>query len=524
MKRKITALIIALTLVLSLSACGDKTPVSTDTTETASVAKTEEIKETKEIKEETEEDLAQKEIEKVQSALGEMPYYGNTSNCKMTAEQATAFAQLIADGLAGDFSFRGGYDEGLFDILSWGEPFQVFDFDMRSPVEVNRFNVMLGDFSGDGVPYLYVYSSVGDDYSQSYEIYGWEDNTAKLVFDTDKEKSGRESFDLYEDENEQSGLKMDYVTYCPPQIYYQITTYAFADGAIKTVRERTEELNIEDNLWHIIENGTESVYTEEEYNALMGAHNHTLPYTCFYDMTPCTLEEMVNYLNAYASAMSDGQSVPVEIKKSEFIKHDGTGISTKGEIPQWKIDNLEILRQYIIGERLIASGNADSTSYLIGGIQERFHFGLADVNNDGIQELLLSYGGSTQIHFPPSYNCLMNVCGIDNVNGTYMVSEGSVSMIIDLYTYDGTSFSVVSSLRGDYDSDWKAVDVTLTENETTRELSTEEFEAVMNDWNNRHTDVSKWADTHLDIENIENTFHVKINVQNSGEWLVTDGK
>ena len=31
-------------------------------------------------------------------------------------------------------------------------------------------------------------------------------------------------------------------------------------------------------------------------------------------------------LNAYASVMSDGQSVPVEIKKVDIVKHDGTGI------------------------------------------------------------------------------------------------------------------------------------------------------------------------------------------------------
>ena len=77
----------------------------------------------------------------------------------MTAEQAAAFAQIIADGLAGDFSFRGGYSNYDYDILTWSEPFQVFAFDMEQPAEIDRFHVMLGDFAGDGVPYLYLYGS-----------------------------------------------------------------------------------------------------------------------------------------------------------------------------------------------------------------------------------------------------------------------------------------------------------------------------------------------------------------------------
>ena len=32
------------------------------------------------------------------------------------------------------------------------------------------------------------------------------------------------------------------------------------------------------------------------------------------------------------------------------------------------------------------------------------------------------------------------------------------------------------------------------------------------------------GNTHLDIENIENTFQVKIDVQSSGEWLVTSAE
>ena len=183
----------ALTLAVSLSACGDKTPVSTEATDIESVEETVETTEAEVTEEstpeETEDDTAKKEMEKLQSAIGAMPYYGDTANCKMTAEQATAYAQLIADGLAGDFSFRGGYDENDVDILTWGQPFQAYDIDMGKKVEVDRFNIMLGDFAGDGVPYLYLYSTNNRVDNQSYEIYGWADNTVKLVHDTDEDKN-----------------------------------------------------------------------------------------------------------------------------------------------------------------------------------------------------------------------------------------------------------------------------------------------------------------------------------------------
>lgn len=93
-----------------------------------------------------------------------------------------------------------------------------------------------------------------------------------------------------------------------------------------------------------------------------------------------------------------------------------------------------------------------------GGIVENFYFGLEDINNDSVQELMLSYKdsadakGDVQIHFPPTYDCLANIYGIDSTSGTYLVSEGSVCVIENLYVYDGTSFSVESSITGDWDT------------------------------------------------------------------------
>ncbi len=497
-------------------------------------------KERREEVEETEGDPAQKQIKKIQSALGGMPYYGDKANCKMTAEQATAFAQLIADGLAGDFGFRGGYDE-RFDITSWNDTFRIYTSDLNDPNEVDRFNVMLGDFSYDGIPYLYVYSSsfIKNHGHPSFEIYGWKDNTAKLVADTHSGTStiAWEIYNLYEDENNQ--IKLLFET------GYGIgegrTLYFFSEGTMK--ESYAQQAFFQDGLWHVTENGVETgAYTEQEYytghevlmmdaEELKKNHTHILPYTCFYDMQPCTLEEMVNYLNAYALAMSDGQAVPVEIKKPDTVKHEGTGIITKGEVPQGKVDSLEILRQYMNGEKTIGVADSSIFAYtdidVTPGEPEAFYFGFTDLNQDGNQELLVSYkadyGSNTDVFLPSlSKDALtyLSLQGMNQEEGTYLMLIGSVTTGAYLYVYDGTAFSQISSLDGDDTAD--EFRGSLTQNGETRELSKDEFYAIYKNWNDKHTDLG--ANTHLDIENIENTFHVKIDVQNSGEWLVTDAE
>ena len=545
MKRKTTALMMALTLSVSLSACGDKTAVSTERTEIESVEETVETTEATEEAAVTEEESTpepEPEItaeEKLQSAIGEMPYYGDTANCKMTAEQATAYAQLIADGLAGDFSFRDGYNKDDVDILTWGQPFQAYDIDMGKKVEVDRFNVMLTDFAGDGVPYLYIYSSTNED---SYEIYGWTDNIVNLVVEADARPRGSVYY-IYEDENDYGKIKLTFEEFwsMSGETIFSFDTYSFANGAteIEAFR-RTEELQ-GDNSWHIIENDVEiEVYTDDEYYAMREereqekTHNHTLPYTCFYDMTPCTLEEMVDYLNAYASAMSDGQSVPVEIKKVDIVKHDGTGITTKGEVPQEKVNSLEILRQYMNGEKYIGIGDSVAFTYIDSyygtGKPEGFYFGITDLNNDDNQELLVSYkndsDSNTYVFLPSSSkDALMYQAfqGMNKTDGTYLmrIGDSDTGISVYLYVYDGTKFLEISKLSGNME--WgEYYGGTITENGVTREIGEEEFNVIYNDWNNTYTDFG--VNTHLDIENIENTFQVKIDVQSSGEWLVTSAE
>lgn len=531
MKRKTVALMTALLLVANLSACGDKASVLSDESDMTSIDETEEIEEeTEEIKEETipeeaEEDIAQKEMERVQSALGEIPYYGDISKCKMSAEQATAYAQLIADGLAGDFSFRGGYDENI-DIMTWDDSFQVYGWsNIPDPYETDRKNVILADFARDGIPYLYLFSSQEE---TSFEIYGWADGEGKLAASV--ELAPKEEYYLYEDEDDESKVKLTYAGL--GGAVHDFVVYSFYNGT--TEEDSIWGAEYEIDGWHIFENEIEkSVYAEEEYQKLWEkTHTHTLPYTCLYDMEPCTLEEMVDYLNAYATVMSDGQSVPVEIVKTEIVRHEGTGLITKGEVPQWKIDNLEILRQYMSGEKYI--GVADASIYVYTdndydiGRPEAFYFSITDLNNDGNQELLVSYkdeyGSDTDVFLPSSSKdalTYLSLQGIDKTNGTYIMFVGSVSTNAYLYIYDGTTFSEISSLSAD-DIGGEYNSGTITENGETRDLSEEEFYSIYNDWKSRHTDLG--ANIHLDIENIESAFQVKINTQNSGEWFITDGE
>ena len=531
----------ALTLVFSLSACGDKTASQAEIPDTTSVEETAETTEEAEVteeestkKEETIPEITQEE--KVQSALGEMPYYGDTANCKMTAEQATAFAQLIADGLAGDFSFRGGYDENtISDIISWNEPFHINQVDAYiNEYETNRSNVIVGDFSGEGIPYLYIFSNTEP---SSFEVYGWNNNKTALV--CSEEKYLRENSSLSEQNDGTIKVVKEYFNtevQCGDEYWWAATLwneYDFTEGSLKQIYERAlakpDPLD-SSGMFYIVENGEQTgEVADEEYEAYIEkeTHQHTLAYTCFYDMTPCTLEEMVNYLNAYATAMSDGQSVPVEIKKVDIVKHDGTGIITKGEVSQEKVNSLEILRQYINDERTLPIGDDYGTSYGYEG--EKFYFGLNDLNNDGKQELLLSYkdGNWNSTTVDLGSESMANIKGVNQSDRTYLgkISNDGYS-ITSLYFYDGTTFSVKELYGSWSEGGEEYYGGTLTENGTTREIGEEEFNRISNDWESKHIDehTDFGANTHLDIENIENTFQVKIDVQSSGEWLVTSAE
>lgn len=535
--------------LLVLSACGAKEAESAGTETRERVKErvkegTKESEETQEetqetVKETTEEDAKQEQLARIQSVLGDMPYYGDTSKCQMSMRQATAYAQLIADGLAGDFGFRGGYNERV-DIVSWSQPFQVFDYDIGGPVEVNRFNVMLADFAGDGVPYLYLYCTTDDPTEnhayvlKSFEIYGWKDDKAKLIYDSDKEKMARVSFRFYEDEEDAGRFKLGHTG---GGSSYE--TYAFSGGDIQLTASRTETLM--DDGWHVVENGVEEIVPFDPGPYVPKTHEHTLPFTCFHDMSPCTLEDMVNYLNAYAAAISGGEARPVEVRKLEYVpettaaaaapaeteaeteasSYVGSGeVAADASVPQWKINSLKILKQYIDGDKTLG---VDYGSYAYKGVSnadylvdpENFRFGLTDLNNDGNQELLVMYSTwYADVYLPTSSTdtLIHSICG--SWDGMYLKQFGSSYAQAALFTYDGSSFSKISELNEDC---YQYISVDTGETET---LSSEEFYAMYDDWGSSF-DVFEMPN-HLDISNIESVLRVRIEEQSSGGWLVTN--
>lgn len=535
-------------LAVGLSACSNHAAETAEISEMAQTDEAADVEEKEESEEEfgqigteaepeeteeTEEDTAQKEREKLEAALGKMPYYGDAAQCKMTAEQATAYAQLIADGLAGDFSFRGGYEEHKVDIRSWGEPFEVYDYlryFSETAYMTDRADVMLGDFAGDGIPYLYLSCSLNPDayerVADSFEVYGWVDHAAKLAVDAGWYAEGKCC--LYEDENEEGKIK--FYDYYHGETTDGAVSYSFSRG---TITEDSQWWAVADagsgfgSGWTVTENDVETaVYTKEVYYTLLDEqerkltgqiHMHTLPGACFYDMEPCSLEEMVSYLNAYAAVMSDGQSVPVTIQKTDIVEHDGTGIIAKEDMPRWKVHCLDVLRKYRNGEEAVGYGNADSTVYTDFG--EGFYFLFSDINDDGDKELVVQACGHADVWASPLYDSMLdNVCGVNKEDGTYHVIRGSVTTIEEICSFGEKGCSTIAQIEGEEPLKDSYL---LTQGNVTRKVDGGEVEAIMQRWHDQYQPID--AGISFNIENIESTFDVKITTLDySGKWRVSD--
>lgn len=235
--------------------------------------------------------------------LRSVPYYGNVETCAMAADQALAYARLLADGIAGKMPESSIYDY-MADpdtVIFWDTPFSVWGY--MGEYQTDRANAILGDFAGDGQPYLCVLSSVHPEccfdvyYSDGGEanfVYGGETYGGRWYTTFGLDADGKMTIST----GGSGGAASHYAE-----------RFILAGGEAKTLHSWSEELDYETELMHVTVDGEESVYTLEEWENLEPVDWGDLPGTPY---TPIPLRDMITYLNEYAAAKGSNRAVTVE--------------------------------------------------------------------------------------------------------------------------------------------------------------------------------------------------------------------
>lgn len=243
--------------------------------------------------------------------LNRMPYYGNPNRCTMTADQARAYIQLLKDGVAGEMPIPPGYSSVLSRTVYWDQPFRVQGYSGEYLTDRNA--VMLGDFAGDGNPFIYLASSYVD---SSFEVYGWINHTIRLAANQECYQ-GRVQACLFEDYN--GTVKMyEYgsmgagtgdetiLSFSNGKVgieYYLLTDYHSyqyeENGQLYTYKENGQPMDFTRKKQAHIEFFRKKAQEAESHEN----HNHRLSTPCFYQIKPCTITEMISYLEQYASLL-----------------------------------------------------------------------------------------------------------------------------------------------------------------------------------------------------------------------------
>lgn len=311
MKRAI-ALMLAAVMLIGMTACKQKQAEETDAPATSTgLDDPSPGPGDNSGREESEEDETN---ETALSLLADIPYYGDKSKCKMTAEQATAFAQLLADGMMGRL---GETDEDGLPKF-WNDGFQAISH--NGPYQTDRSRVILGDFAQDGVPYLYAFSSLVED--NSFTVCGWHDGSAECVYEME-DWMGRSG--AYLSEQADTGEVKLVESGSGGAAYHSGADYRFSDGGVQEAYTWAEYEDYETGLWHVVENGVDKTYTADEYAAAFGheaapsgeqtAEEWRFPYERLagVEAKSISIEQMIEALNRYAGGVSGGaaQAVPV---------------------------------------------------------------------------------------------------------------------------------------------------------------------------------------------------------------------
>lgn len=294
-------LLIALAVMLLLTSCsGGNKGAESSSQEAGSSAS--QSREEQEDKEQEKQDQARQAALQV---LEGIPYDGDVSRCRMTAEQAQAFAQIIADGISGKIAPFDEYGSPEVQLVFWEEPYPVWGY--GGTYETDRAQVYLADLAGDGVPYLVVSSSLLD--SESFEIYGWKDGKASRITGAEC-YGGRQSVELWKGSDGKYYISSGG---SGGAAYHLSEDYVFTNGAMELAYSWEEEY-LNDGRVRLVENGVERIYTLEEYEALPSSS--PLPERASEGsntVESCTLREMLDGLNQYGELVSEGEVRAVSI-------------------------------------------------------------------------------------------------------------------------------------------------------------------------------------------------------------------
>lgn len=238
-------------------------------------------------------------------ALKGVPYFGDTEQCVMEPEQALAYARLLSDGISGKFQGFAGYGRPLYNgNVYWDEPYAVLGL---GAYETDRALAVLGDFAGDGVPYLYVFSSLVD--GKSFEVYGWKEGEVRLAAGVEawgSQREGRlavaEQGTVVLEESEPTGTRSR-----------SGRTVRFVNGGTGVAGLRDETWDPTEEAVRVTTNGVPSTYTEEEWAKRGSLSTAALDAVTDQAMP---LREMIRALNGYAMALGspalDAVAVPPE--------------------------------------------------------------------------------------------------------------------------------------------------------------------------------------------------------------------
>lgn len=292
--------------------------------------------------------------------LRAIPYLGDADKCAMTAEQALAYAQLMADGIAGRVPQpEGQYAYSQSDTIYWDIPYTVWGY--SGEYQTDRANAILGSFAGDGQPYLCVLSSGHPDCG--FDIYYSDGGAAGYVYG-DETYGGRlyTTFGLDGDGKLaiSTGGSMGAASHYSERL-------ALERGEAKSVHSLYEDFNYDTQMMQVTEDGVDSYYTLEEWEEKSTILDWgELPDASY---TPIPLREMIEYLNRYAAALGSDRTVTAQ---------------ERSEQAQMALAMLSAL----------ASGTSSSEyGWLTGDAR------LVDLDKDGTPELVTFNGTQAWLHW-----------------------------------------------------------------------------------------------------------------------------